>query len=295
MAGWADWGAIRRTLKHRTMILQYFGWLPYYLVSAAAVNHEWPLQLFAYDLAVAFGGAIFAVATAVTSQASIQRRTAGMQQLLDSRRMRRALGTERDRSEKLLLNILPDTIASELKAAGRIEPVHYDSATVMFTDFQGFTQIAETLTARELVTELDRCFSYFDAVTARYNLEKLKTIGDSFMCVGGVPTPNHTHAVDAVLAALEIHFGSLVAGVIGERKFAYDVWGDTVNTASRCESSGVAGRINISGATHELVKDFFACEHRGAVPAKHKGEIDIVLRGWNPAGVVAGWGWARAG
>jgi class 3 adenylate cyclase len=207
---------------------------------------------------------------------------------------------EKSKSENLLLNILPKDVADELKEKGYNEPVYYKAATVLFTDFQGFTQIAEKMSPKELVTELDRCFSYFDSLMERYNLEKLKTIGDSFMCAGGIPVENNTHAIDCVLAALEIqsfmnqmrelriqkrldywelrlgiNSGSLVAGVIGEKKFAYDIWSDTVNTASRCESSGVAGRINISGNTFNLVKSFFECEYRGKVSAKHKGEIDM--------------------
>ncbi|TGK08041.1 adenylate/guanylate cyclase domain-containing protein [Leptospira semungkisensis] len=207
---------------------------------------------------------------------------------------------EHKKSEQLLLNILPEEIAQELKEKGVSEPRLHRSATVCFTDFKGFTQIAETMSPTELVAELDRCFSYFDSVMERHNLEKLKTIGDSYMFAGGIPEPNHTHAIDCVMAALEIqafmnqmkeikanqnlpywelrlgvHSGNLVAGVIGEKKFAYDVWSDTVNTASRCESSGIPGRINISGATYELVKDFFDCEYRGAVPAKNKGKIEM--------------------
>ena len=210
------------------------------------------------------------------------------------------LAAEHAKSEALLINILPQEIAEELKLRGSSEPRYFQSTTVCFTDFQGFTQIAEALAPKELVDELDRCFSYFDSLMDRHNLEKLKTIGDSYMFVGGIPTANRTHAVDCVLAALEIqgfmnqmkaikqdqrlpywelrlgiHSGDLVAGVIGEKKFAYDVWSDTVNTASRCEAAGVAGRINISAATHELVRGFFDCEYRGAVPAKHKGEIDM--------------------
>ncbi len=205
---------------------------------------------------------------------------------------------ERKKSEKLLLNILPADIASELKDKGATDPVLYESVSVMFTDFKGFTQIAETLSPRELIQDLDACFVQFDKITERFNLEKLKTIGDSYMCAGGVPRRNKTHALDCVLAALEIqafmnlmkdikeqqglpywelrlgiHSGPLVAGVIGEKKFAYDVWGDTVNTASRMESSGTPGRINISGPTYELIKDLFECEFRGYVNAKNKGEV----------------------
>jgi len=207
---------------------------------------------------------------------------------------------ERNKADELLLNILPREIAEELKLKGYSLPVHYDSVTIMFTDFKGFTLVAETMSPGKLVEELDNCFSYFDAVSERYNLEKLKTIGDSFMCAGGIPLPGRAHAVDAVLAALEIqafmnqtkaikteqnlpywelrlgiHTGPLVAGVIGDKKFAYDVWGDTVNTASRMESSGVEGKINISNATFKLVKSFFNCDYRGRVPAKHKGEVDM--------------------
>lgn len=210
------------------------------------------------------------------------------------------LNQERAKSDSLLLNILPASVAEELKMRDSVSPRHYESASVLFTDFVGFTQIAEGMTPDELVAELDACFSRFDAIARKHKLEKIKTIGDSYMAVGGVPAANRTHAVDCVLAALEIqrfmteltakkaavnqpcwqlrigvHTGPLVAGVIGREKFAYDVWGDTVNTASRLESSGVAGRINISAATYEQVKDLFVCEYRGKILAKNKGEIDM--------------------
>ena len=211
-----------------------------------------------------------------------------------------ALAKEHAASERLLLNILPEEIAAELKVKGASDPRYFEATTICFTDFAGFTQIAESMTPTDLVAELDKCFSYFDSVIGRNGLEKLKTIGDSYMFAGGVPVPSPTHAIDSVMAALEIqalmnqmkeiksqqglpywelrlgiHSGDLVAGVIGERKFAYDVWSDTVNTASRCESSGVSGKINISKATYELVKDFFQCEYRGPIPAKNKGTIDM--------------------
>lgn len=207
---------------------------------------------------------------------------------------------ERNKSEKLLLNILPEDVATELKEKGSTEPVLFESVSVLFTDFKGFTQIAEKLSASELVKELDSCFIQFDKITERNGMEKLKTIGDSYMCAGGIPKKNKTHAIDAILAGLEIqsfmtqmkeikeitgdpywelrlgiHSGPLVAGVIGEKKFAYDVWGDTVNTASRMESSSTPGKINISGTTYSLVKDFFEFEYRGKVNAKNKGEVDM--------------------
>lgn len=210
------------------------------------------------------------------------------------------LNQERAKSDSLLLNILPASVAEELKANDVVSPRHYESASVLFTDFVGFTQIAEGMTPEKLIAELDACFSRFDAIARKHKLEKIKTIGDSYMAASGVPTANRTHAVDTVLAAIEIqqfmmelaekkrrqnqpfwqlrlgiHTGPLVAGVIGREKFAYDVWGDTVNTASRLESAGVAGRINISGATYEQVRHFVVCEYRGKLPAKHKGEIDM--------------------
>ena len=209
---------------------------------------------------------------------------------------------EKIKSESLLLNILPEEIVDELKNSGNSKPVFYSSATVLFTDFQGFTEMAETLEPSKLISELDYCFSKFDSLMEKYNLEKLKTIGDSYMCVGGIPKQNKTHAIDSVLAALGmqkimndwrnmkiqnsekfwtirigIHSGPLIAGVIGQKKFAYDVWGDTVNLASRMESSGLAEKINISGDTYHFVKDFFECEYRGKIAAKNKGHVDMYL------------------
>lgn len=210
------------------------------------------------------------------------------------------LENERRKSDSLILNTLPRKIAEEIKQTGKVKPVHYKSASILFTDFKDFTKLAEQLTPEELVNELDHCFSYFDMVAEAHNLEKLKTIGDSYMCVGGIPTPTSTHAIDAVLAALQIkafinwrryekiqnhqpfweirlgiHSGPLLAGVIGKKKFTYDVWGDAVNTASRIESSSLPGCVNISKSTFELVKDFFDCEYRGKIAAKNKGSIDM--------------------
>jgi len=210
------------------------------------------------------------------------------------------LEESRKKSDELLLNILPERIAEELKEHGRAAPRKYESVSVMFTDFKGFTMIAEKMEPETLVKDLDECFHFFDTLTDRYNLEKIKTIGDSYMCAGGIPSPNLTHPIETVLAALElqmfmkkmalekkktgetfwelrlgIHTGPVVAGVVGKKKFAYDIWGDTVNIASRLESSGEPGRINISSATYEKVKDYFVCMHRGQVAAKNKGEIDM--------------------
>lgn len=210
------------------------------------------------------------------------------------------LNEERKKSDTLLHSVLPDSIAEELKMNDSVKAVNYKSASVLFTDFVGFTESAEKFTPQQLIEELNYCFSRFDEIIARHKLEKIKTIGDAYMAAGGLPKQNKTHAIDCILAALEIeHFinemmierveknrpywqiriginsGDLVAGVIGREKFAYDVWGDTVNTASRLESSGEAGRINISKATFELVKDFFDFEYRGHIAAKNKGEIEM--------------------
>ena len=205
-----------------------------------------------------------------------------------------------DKSDRLLLNILPSEVADELKEKGEVTPVHFESVTIMFTDFKDFTHIAEGMSPSQLIRELDGYFTQFDKTIERYHLEKLKTIGDSYMCAGGIPRISNTHPVEACLAALEIqsfmsqmkevkekmkepfwelrlgiHSGSVMAGVVGEKKFAYDVWGDTVNTASRMEFSGTPGKINISQATYELVKDYFECEFRGEVEAKNKGKVKM--------------------
>ncbi|MBC7775753.1 MAG: tetratricopeptide repeat protein [Phycisphaerae bacterium] len=205
---------------------------------------------------------------------------------------------ERQRADTLLQNILPEKTAEELKTYGTVKPVHYESVTVLFSDFKNFTTIAESLSPETLVKELDEHFRLFDAIVARHGLEKIKTIGDAYMCAGGLPEPNKTHALDTVRAALEmqqtlrklaakkaaigkpffemrigINTGPVVAGVVGSHKFAYDIWGDTVNTAARLEQGGEAGKINISETTWEKVRDEFPCTFRGKLPAKNKGEI----------------------
>jgi len=205
---------------------------------------------------------------------------------------------ERQRADTLLQNILPEKTAEELKTYGTVKPVHYESVTVLFSDFKNFTTIAESLSPEALVKELDEHFRLFDAIVVRHGLEKIKTIGDAYMCAGGLPVPNETHALDTVRAALEmqqeigvlgakkaaagkpffemrigINTGPVVAGVVGSHKFAYDIWGDTVNTAARLEQGGEPGKINISETTWEKVRDEFPCTFRGKLPAKNKGEI----------------------
>jgi class 3 adenylate cyclase/Tfp pilus assembly protein PilF len=211
---------------------------------------------------------------------------------------------EKDRSEALLLNILPEEVAEELKAKGSADAQLIDEVTVLFTDFKGFTAMSENLSPKELVEDLHQCFSAFDHIMEKYGIEKIKTIGDAYMAAGGLPTPNKTHPQDVVKAALEmaevvergkekkiaeglaffevrigVHTGPVVAGIVGVKKFQYDIWGDTVNTASRMESSGEVGKVNISESTYELLKDTpdFEFEPRGKIKAKGKGEIEMLF------------------
>lgn len=209
---------------------------------------------------------------------------------------RNRINKEKLRTEELLRNILPSEVADELKEKGSAEARQYEDVTVMFTDFKDFTKISENLTPKQLVADIHSYFEAFDKIISKYPIEKIKTIGDSYMCAGGLPVANNTHALDVVFAAWDlqqymnqckrdgkdrydirigIHTGPVVAGIVGVMKFAYDIWGDTVNTASRLETAGEAGKINISGATYELVKNHFQCTYRGKVEAKHKGQIDM--------------------
>ncbi len=215
-------------------------------------------------------------------------------------RQRNRIAREKKRAEELLLNILPEEVARELQEKGSADAKMIDEVTVLFSDFKGFTQASEKVSPRELVAEINECFSAFDQIMTKYGVEKIKTIGDAYMAAGGLPTPNLTHALDVVHAALEmqqfmldrkksrdlsdklnfeirigVHTGPVVAGIVGLKKFAYDIWGDTVNTASRMESSSESGKINISGTTYEKVKGHFVCIHRGKIQAKGKGEINM--------------------
>lgn len=210
-----------------------------------------------------------------------------------AKKSNRLISEERNRSERILLNILPADTAQELKQNGFVQAKRFEQATVLFTDFKEFTEYAERYSAEDLVRSIDQYFRRFDEITTRYGLEKIKTIGDSYMCAGGLPVANTTHPQDTVYAALEmveavraihkeapdgiipfdvrigISTGPVVAGVVGTRKFQYDIWGKTVNTASRMESNSEAGRVNISAFTYELIKDSFACTFRGKIMAKH--------------------------
>ncbi len=206
------------------------------------------------------------------------------------------LEAEKERSDKLLAEILPEETANQIKTQGKAKWDKYERATVLFSDIQGFTRIAEEMNPEKLIDELDTFFFHFDSVVEKYNIEKIKTIGDAYMAAGGIPFKNSTNPVEVVMAALEmqtymqdlkssrakiwdlrigIHTGPVIAGVVGHKKISYDIWGDTVNIASRMESSGTPGRVNISGITYSMVKDYFLCEYRGKLPVKYKGNIDM--------------------
>jgi adenylate cyclase len=204
---------------------------------------------------------------------------------------------QRQRSEDLLLNILPESVAAELKSTGHVKPIYFDDVTIVFADFVGFTISTEHLSAQKLVQLLHQYFSAFDRIIARYGLEKLKTIGDCYMFAGGVPVRSASHCVDSVLAALEmidtvrqlskageaaswrvrvgIHTGPAIAGVVGIHKFVFDIWGDAVNLASRMEASGEPDRVNLSSAAFARAKDFFSCEKRGRIQIKDKREVEM--------------------
>ncbi|HRH37304.1 MAG TPA: adenylate/guanylate cyclase domain-containing protein [Flavobacteriales bacterium] len=226
------------------------------------------------------------------------------------RRSREAIQKEKDISEDLLHNILPEEVAAELKAKGEAEAKLIDEVTVLFTDFKGFTAMSEKLSPKELVRDIHECFSAFDRIMEKHGIEKIKTIGDAYMAAGGLPIPNTTHATDVVKAALEIrdfinegkalkiakglpffeirvgvHTGPVVAGIVGVKKFAYDIWGDTVNTASRMESSGSPGEVNISESTYQLIKNEkgFTFTERGKVSAKGKGELTMFFVDRSPS------------
>ncbi len=208
--------------------------------------------------------------------------------------------SERKKSDDLLLNILPQAVALELKIKGVASARKYEQATVFFSDFANFTSISERMSPEQLVDMLDDYFKMFDSIISRYKLEKIKTIGDAYMCVGGLPDEHLGHPVDMIKAALEIqkrlgemreqnkieglpffearigiHTGPVVSGVVGNKKFAFDIWGDTVNVASRMEQNGSVGKVNISASTHKLVSGHFKFSSRGKLPVKNKGEIEM--------------------
>ena len=311
--GFAEFGPLQRDdpcrLHHSTMITVLLGRRD----DAAAVEIDEPTT-------AAEPSSDGEAATALASENAILRKKLArseyhrrdLEQLRDSNAVllrtvnaeveesRVSLAREKEQVERLLLSILPAEVAEELKCNGAVEPDFYPCASVLFTDFQAFTTVARTMSPKQLVAELDFFFSAFDRVIERYNLEKLKTIGDSYMCAGGIPVERDSHVIDIVSAAWDIHLfmeglerkkaargepywqlrcgvhaGPIMAGVIGEKKFAYDVWGDAVNIASRLESNCDAGQVNISKEVYDVVRDRFECRHRGRIAVKNRGEIDM--------------------
>ena len=215
-------------------------------------------------------------------------------------RVNKILDKQNEEIENLLLNILPQEVARELQKDGYATPKFYEHVTVLFTDFKGFTSLAEGMQPHELLAQLNSFFNAFDDIIERHHVEKIKTIGDAYMCAGGIPIANSTHHIDVVEVGLAmqeymalkneqrrkkgepvwelrvgIHTGPVVAGVVGRKKYAYDVWGNTVNVASRMESNSEPGKVNISASTYELIKDDYNCTHRGRIYAKNIGDIDM--------------------
>lgn len=210
-------------------------------------------------------------------------------------RQRNKLKNEKKRSENLLLNILPVEVADELKQTGKTKARRYDNISILFTDFVNFTQTSENLPPEILIEELNECFTAFDHIVEKHGLEKIKTIGDAYMAVCGLPIGSENHAQKTIRAALEIaeyieqrkrkekvfeirigiNSGAVVAGIVGVKKFAYDIWGDSVNIAARMEQNGFPGKVNISEATYQLVKNDFICHYRGEIEAKNKGKLKM--------------------
>jgi adenylate cyclase len=219
---------------------------------------------------------------------------------LQKSRINKILDKQNAQIEHLLQNILPKEVAYELQTSGKSSPRHFEEVSILFTDFKGFTSIADKMTPTELVEALNECFVAFDKIIELFNLEKIKTIGDSYMCAGNIPSPDPEHAYKIVRAAIAIqdfmedhnlrraerglpawearigiHIGPVVAGVVGSKKYAYDIWGGAVNIASRMESNGTPGRVNISAHLYEVIKDKFDCTYRGKIYAKNVGDLDM--------------------
>ena len=260
-------------------------------ISQLEIERQQTFQQFAYGL-----GALLGLLLIMMLSAFIYYRKASLRLALKNKEIER----EQEKSEKLLLNILPQETAQELKTTGSATPKLYKKVTVLFTDFSEFTKISESMSPEELINELNECFKGFDEIIGKYNLEKIKTMGDGYLCAGGLPVVNDTNPIDAINAAAEmqafmqqrisekrkdnlpywdmrigIHTGSVIAGVVGTQKFAYDIWGDTVNTASRMESGCENGKINISEVTYQLVKNKFQCTHRGEIEIKHGNKLGM--------------------
>lgn len=262
------------------------GTVPVYMLS------DWQLAILRYS------NIVFSFVSLVISGGYFNLAMHETEELLQKKTIE--LQIEKEKSEDLLLNILPVEVALELKNNKFSKPRKFDMVTVLFADFINFTQATERLTPEELVDEIHYCYSEFDKIVSYHGVEKIKTIGDAYMCAGGIPKVSSQHAIQILNAAFDImhfmnaekqkkaklgksffeirigvHSGSVVAGIVGLKKFAYDIWGDTVNTASRLETNSQPNKINISGTTYQLIKNNFECTYRGKIHAKGKGEIDM--------------------
>ena len=227
-------------------------------------------------------------------QNQLEEKLAESNQVIQQKKVQ--LNIEKKKSDDLLLSILPQDIANELKIKGYSDARNYDPVSVLFADIKGFTTSSGEMMPGDLVKHLEYYFTAFDEIMDKYGIEKIKTIGDAYMAAGGIPKENTSNPIETICAALEmqefvqkqltksepfwelrlgIHTGPVVAGVIGKKKFVYDVWGDTVNTASRMESKGKVNQVNISETTYQLIKDYFECEHRGKLYVKGKGMMDM--------------------
>lgn len=235
----------------------------------------------------------------VVTQLELRRIVIEMDNAIKSRdQMHEELAAEKARSDEMLLNILPKKIASELKDRGQVEPRFYNSASILFGDFSGFTQLAEQIQPKALIELLHQYFGAFDKIVSKHNVEKLKTIGDAYMCAAGLPGESRGHALASCFAALDIqqhmkrtnlqreklrmprwdmrigiHSGPIIAGVVGEKKFTYDVWGDSVNIAALMEQEGVPGKVNVSETTFQQVHEAFETEPRGKIESEKKGSL----------------------
>ncbi|MEY9593235.1 adenylate cyclase [Bradyrhizobium yuanmingense] len=263
--------------------------------------------------------AVRRISRQAVAQLELRRRLRERDEMLAELDKARAMAeAERSKSDALLLNILPPAIAEELKANAKVRPRFYQSVSILFVDFADFTRHVEAIEPAQVVHQLDEYYSTFDEIIARHRLEKIKTIGDAYLCAGGLPEINRTHAVDAALAALEIqdllakanrqrerlrlplwmarigiNTGPVIAGVVGTRKFSYDIWGNAVNVAARLQAAADPGRINIAEATWNQVKARFTCEPRGSIEVKGKGPTPMYFLdrirpdlAADPAGVV---------
>lgn len=218
----------------------------------------------------------------------------GLEKLVQDRT--NELAYQKEQTEKLVKKLLPGSTVDEITQTGKAKSQKYEMVSVLFADIQGFTKIADEVAPEELIKHLNSLFSAFDSIIANYNIQKIKTIGDAYMCAGGMPNADNTNPIEVVLAGLEIqnaielynqsnklqfhvrvgiHSGPVVAGVVGSNKLEYDIWGDTVNIASRMESHGVINKINVSDVTYNYIQDFFECEHRGKIEIKYKGKMDM--------------------